>query len=164
MKKLLVAIGIIILLAFLYPMFYVPCTTPSDRAMCKKEIGRLRGYLLDNDFFGISFFSRNCSSSSNEIAFCVGGFCEEVNQIVRGRMETEVFRVVPSSGGEGFLLVDHWGTPYNFCSTEERRKNRWDALLHSEVSNIVIWSSGPNKINEYGANDDVVLRIKPSLY
>lgn len=61
------------------------------------------------------------------------------------------------------VIIDRWGTPYNFISIEERQRNNWDALMYSEVSNIVIWSSGPNKINEYGTNDDVVLRSRTSI-
>ena len=76
-------------------------------------------------------------------------------------MEKDVFRVVPSSDRKGFVIVDRWGTPYNFCSVDERQRNRWDDLEYAEISNIVIWSSGPNKVNEYGANDDVALRIRP---
>ena len=76
-------------------------------------------------------------------------------------MGKEVFRVEHSPSGKGRVLVDKWGTPYNFCSTAERDANQWHALGHAEVSNIVIWSSGPNKINEHGENDDVALRIWP---
>ena len=34
-------------------------------------------------------------------------------------------------------------------------------ILLLVISNIVVWSSGPNRINEYGLNDDVVFRNKP---
>lgn len=161
MKKILIVIFILVLLAILYPMLYAPCTPRSERAMCKKEIGCLRGYLLDNDFYGISFFPIKFSHRPSEIAYRVGEYCEEVNQIARNRMEKDVFRVVPSSEGKRFVVIDRWGTPYNFCSVEERQRNRWDNLEYAEISNIVIWSSGPNKVNEYGANDDVTLRIRP---
>ena len=160
MKKFLVIMGILILLVILCPMLYVPCTPPSERARCKKEIGYLRGYLLSNDFLGISFFSDNFSSSTNGLEFRVGEFCARVNQILRDRMEKEVFRVGPSPDGKGTIIVDRWGIPYNFCTVAERESNHWDALRHCEISNIVIWSSGPNKVNEYGANDDVALRIR----
>ena len=161
MKKALVIMGVLILLAILYPMFYVPCTPPSERAMCKKEIGYLRGYLLSEDFFGVSFFSDYFPSSTNGLEFRVGEFCAKVNQFSRERMEKEVFRVVLSPDEKGKIVVDRWGTPYNFCTVAECQRNNWDALKYSEVSNIVIWSSGPNKINEYGSNDDVTLRDRP---
>ncbi len=161
MKKALVIMGVLILLVILYPMFYVPCTPPSERAMCKKEIGYLRGYLLSEDFFGVSFFSDYFPSSTNGLEFRVGEFCAKVNQISRERKGKEVFRVVPSPDEMGSILVDRWGTPYNFCTVAERQRNHWDALKYSDVSNVVIWSSGPNKINEYGSNDDVGLRDSP---
>ena len=72
-----------------------------------------------------------------------------------------MFRVVPSPDEKGSIIVDRWGTPYNFCTVAERQRNHWDALQYSEISNIVVWSSGPNKVNEYGSNDDVALRIRP---
>lgn len=40
-------------------------------------------------------------------------------------------------------------------------KHYWDELKYFEISNIVIWSSGQNEINEYGSNEDVALRISP---
>jgi len=160
MKKILVITGVLILLVILYPMLYVPYTPPSERAMCKKEIGYLRGYLLSNDFLGFSFFSDYYSSSTNGLEFRVGEFCARVNQISRERMEKEVFRVVSSPDEKDMIIVDRWGTPYNFCTVAERQRNHWDALRHCEISNIVIWSSGPNRINEYGLNDDVALRIR----
>jgi len=158
MKKIIVITGILSLLVILYPMLYAPYTPPSERAMCKKEIGYLRGYLLSNDFLGFSFFSDYYSSSTNGLEFRVGEFCARVNQISRERMEKEVFRVVSLPDEKGKIIVDRWGMPYNFCTIAECQRNRWDALKHSEVSNIVIWSSGPNKINEFGTNDDVTLR------
>ena len=160
MKTILVVACIIILLVILYPMLYAPYTPPSERAMCKKEIGYLSGYLLSNDFWGISFFADYYSSRTNGLEFRVGEFCARVNQISRERKGKEVFRVVPSPDKKGMIIVDRWGTPYNFCTVAERQRNHWDALRYCESSNIVIWSSGPNRINEYGLNDDVALRIR----
>jgi len=163
MWKILAALMFIVLLAllllFVMGIFYIPSTHPSERALCKKEIGLLRGYLLADDYFGISFFNDEYSST-NKIAFRVGAFCERVNQISKMRIGENIFCVVASSDGNERVIADRWGTPYNFISVEERQRNNWDALKYSEVSNVVMWSSGPNKINEYGTNDDVVLRIK----
>lgn len=159
-KLFLIIASILVILAALFGSLTVPCTPPSERAMCKKEIGCLRGYLLCDDFFGISFFPDYFSSSTNGMEFRVGEFCARVNQISRERREKEVFRVVASPDGKGTIIIDRWGTPYNFCTVAERESNHWDALRHCEISNIVIWSSGPNKVNEYGSNDDVALRIR----
>ena len=161
MKKILATTGILILLVILHQMLYAPCTPPSERAMCKKEIGRLRGYLLSDDFFGISFFPDYFSSTTNGLSFRVGEFCAMINQISRERVGKEVFRVVQSPDGKGSIIVDRWGTPYNFCTVADRQRNHWDALQYSEISNIVVWSSGPNGINEHGLNDDVIFRDKP---
>lgn len=165
MRKILVTTMYIGLFAFflllIIGIFNVPYTPPSDRALCRKELGLLRGYLLADDFFGISFFADEYSCT-NKIEFRVGAFCERVNQISKECLGKSLFRVVASSNGDACVIIDRWGTPYNFISIDERQRNNWDALKYSEVSNIVIWSSGPNKTNEYGTNDDVVLRIKSS--
>lgn len=155
MRKILVAtmflMAFVLLLLLVIGIFNVPCTPPSERALCRKELGLLRGYLLGDDFFDDG---RSCT---NEIAFRVGAFCERVNQTAKERLGKSIFRVVASSNKDECVIMDRWGTPYNFISIEERQRNNWDALKYSEVSNIVMWSSGPNKINEYGTNDDVVL-------
>lgn len=157
MRKILVAtmflVAFVLLLLLVIGIFNVPCTPLSGRALCRKELGLLRGYLLGDDFFADEY------SCTNDIAFRVGAFCERVNQNAMSRMGKSVFRVVTTPNGEGRVIADQWGTPYNFISIEERQRNNLDALKCSEVSNIVMWSSGPNKINEYGMNDDVVLRM-----
>lgn len=159
MRKILVAtmflMAFVLLLLLVIGIFNVPCTPPSERALCRKELGLLRGYLLGDDFFDDG---RSCT---NEIAFRVGTFCERVNQTAKERLGKSIFRVVASSNKDERIIMDRWGTPYNFISIEERQRNNWDALKYSEVSNIVMWSSGPNKINEYGTNDDVVLGVQP---
>ena len=164
MRKTLMATMFIGLFAFLLlimmGMFNVPCTHPTERALCKKEICLLRGYLLCDDFYGISFFGDEYSCT-NEIAFRVGCFCERVNRISRRRIGQDVFRVVALPNRNERIIADGWGTPYNFISIEECQRNNWNALKYSAVSNIVIWSSGPNRINEHGTNDDVVLPIMP---
>lgn len=161
MRKNLVAtmflVSFVLLLLLVIGVFNVPCTHPSERTLCRKELGLLRGYLLDDDFFDDG---RSCT---NEIAFRVGAFCERVNKTAKERLGRVLFRVVAASNRNERVIIDRWGTPYNFISIEERQRNNWDALMYSEVSNIVIWSSGPNKINEYGTNDDVVLRSRTSI-
>ena len=161
MKKSFLLACCLILFMIMIGAFIVPCTPPSKRAVCRKEMGRLRGYLLCDNFFGVSFFGQDFSSCTNGIEFGIGAFCDKVNQIARSRAEEDVFRVEQSSDGKGKVILDIWGMPYNFCRTSVRQKNQWTALRYSEVSNVVIWSSGPNKINEYGLNDDVVLRDRP---
>ena len=152
-----------ILVAILLGVLNVPCTPPTERAMCKKEIGRLRGYLLCDDFYGISFFPDYFTASTNRLELRAGEFCDKVNQIMRDHTGNDVFRVVSSPDEKGMIIIDRWGTPYNFCTVAERQTNDWAALIGAEISNIVIWSSGPNRLNEYGLNDDVVLQVKSHL-
>ena len=163
MKRVLIIVGSLMILVAVFGVLGIPCTPPSERARCKKEIGILRGYLLSKDHYGIKFFSAEFLSSTNGLDFCVGMFCDRVNQIANERIGKDVFRVRPSPNGKGKVIVDRWGTPYNFCTVEECQRNHWDALRYCEISNIVVWSSGPNKINEHGSNDDVTLRIRRCL-
>lgn len=75
MRKILVAtmflMAFVLLLLLVIGIFNVPCTPPSERALCRKELGLLRGYLLGDDFFDDG---RSCT---NEIAFRVGAFAKE---------------------------------------------------------------------------------------
>ena len=155
MKKIIVIFGVLVLVLLFMGAFISPYTPPTNRSLCRKELYRLREYLLSRDFFGISFFSPEFAGQTNEIEFLVGEFCYKVNEIWCSHTDA-VFRVEQSQTGGGRVVVDRWGTPYNFCFIEEAKSNQWDALKRTHTaSNIVIWSSGPNKINEYGENDDV---------
>ena len=159
MNKLFIISCFLILSAIFCLMLYTPCTPPSERAWCKKEIGVLRGYLLSKDYYGISFSSDMFLSCTNGVNFAVGEFCNKVNQIAREHGQNDVFRIRQSSKGKE--IVDRWGTPYNFCTIDDREMNHWEALRHCEINNVVVWSSGPNTTNEYGLNDDVALCIRP---
>ncbi len=158
MKAILVLSGVCAVLLLFWGAFMVPCTPPDRRSLCRKEMYRLREYLLDRDFSGISCISPKFAGRTNEIDFLVGEFCDKVNEIVRSHNAGHVFHVEQSLTGEGRVLIDKWGVPYNFSTTEDVKKNQWNALKRTHtISNIVVWSSGPNKINEYGANDDVCM-------
>ena len=157
MKKSFIVISVAILLALLYPMLKAPYTPSSERAKCRSEIGCLRGYLLADDVCGRSFFSDFFPEETLSLEFRVGAFCSLVNQFLRERVGKEVFRVVPSPDENGMIIVDRWGTPYNLCTTAELKGHHSNILGNSAISNVVIWSSGPNRINEYGNNDDVAL-------
>ena len=75
------------------------------------------------------FFSDYFPSSTNGLEFRVGEFCAKVNQILKEHKGKEAFRVVPSPDERGSILVDRWGTPYNFCTVAERQRNHWPLIL-----------------------------------
>jgi len=51
-------------------------------------------------------------------------------------------------------IIDPWGRPLNVKWVDELPA---DTNIPRHPSSLCIWSSGENGINEYGANDDVVL-------
>jgi hypothetical protein len=57
------------------------------------------------------------------------------------------------------LLVDTWGTPLNFELRSKQNLQISGELLkqaiEGETNGLLVWSSGPNRTNEYGSGDDV---------
>lgn len=151
--------GLMLGIVLLYGAFYSPCTPPSQRSKCRKELGLIRGCLLSCDDPRCSFPWNDLPLSGSEIGLRVGDFFQKINATtMRSKFGKDVFRVVQTPDGSGRVIVDFWGTPYNTCSLTEQQENHWEKLHGSVISNIVIWSSGPNKKNEFGEGDDVVLR------
>lgn len=62
------------------------------------------------------------------------------------------------------LLIDPWGRPYNvdmlsrFADDEIK-----EGLKDYTIGGMVVWSSGPNGINEYGDGDDILEQPKSKM-
>lgn len=54
------------------------------------------------------------------------------------------------------MIQDTWGTVINVDYSEQAR--RWNTVSSNVLNacEIVVWSSGPNRSNEYGGGDDMV--------
>lgn len=53
------------------------------------------------------------------------------------------------------VLVDPWGNPYNVDELDNFiEEGLRDGLAYYSVDGVVVWSSGPNGINEHGDGDD----------
>jgi hypothetical protein len=67
---------------------------------------------------------------------------------------TNSVRLVSTDG----LYRDAWGTPLNFTSTNGGVFPRLNPELNqTKMSPFVIWSSGPNRVDDLGFADDVFL-------
>lgn len=63
-----------------------------------------------------------------------------------------------------WVFYDPWGTPYNtdVCGVTITT-NAFNEIWKTS-RNVVTWSSGPNKINEYGKGDDIVCYDASRVY
>jgi hypothetical protein len=53
--------------------------------------------------------------------------------------------------------LDPWGVPYNIqIRGTTMPSDEFNVVFGSNCDDIVVWSSGENKINEYGRGDDVL--------
>ena len=124
--------------------------TKSAKASCKGEI--LEIYRNIEDW---TYRSNQCMS--NVVAQLLRGpSCP--NHLVANIVDENVAKygsMSPSYLREG-ILVDPWGTPYNvsgYSSLTESLSRKSQMQFECEV---FIWSSGPNRSNEYGRGDDVL--------
>jgi hypothetical protein len=58
---------------------------------------------------------------------------------------------------KGSPILDSWGSPLLIARRDDLRagSNRFNARLLSASNDIVVWSSGPNSLNEMGMGDDI---------
>jgi len=55
-------------------------------------------------------------------------------------------------------VLDGWGTPLNVATKEFLVTNSFAAkATFNKTNQIILWSSGPNRRNEFGEGDDMVL-------
>ena len=91
MKAVLVLTGVLILLAILLGALIVPCTPPSERADCRKEIGRLRGYLLSQDFLVSRSFQTAFSRAPMKLSSLSAIFATELIRLSGNGWERRCF-------------------------------------------------------------------------
>jgi len=67
------------------------------------------------------------------------------------------YKEIKTSVGSDPLVLDAWGHPVNIVARTNLPEG--DLLansLRAKTNSIIIWSSGPNGVNEYGHGDDIV--------
>jgi len=52
---------------------------------------------------------------------------------------------------------DCWGNPFNIAIRGvTSNTNEFNNIFWTDAPDVIVWSSGPNKINEYGKKDDIL--------
>ena len=125
-------------------------------AHCRRFLQKARFVLLaiDDNPMDMTFFewleNKGKTQTSGSLASEICEYCNEYSRL-SGR---KYFRIKLINGHN--LLTDPWGRPYNV----EMLRSFHDADIRTglkghTVGGIVMWSSGPNGINEHGEGDDI---------
>lgn len=142
----------------LYAMMHSPLTPPGKKTLCRHELSAIRGALLSGEVANGGPFSgrRNLNSNNvmsvrSQMAKC----CLQYSQWA-GRNIFNFKRI----GGEE-CVVDPWGSAYNIATIADLDSAvNTNRIGKVSVDGLIVWSSGPNGINENGAGDDVFLLRK----
>lgn len=88
--------------------------------------------------------------TNDSLAVQICSYCKEYLSL-SGR---KPFRTCGIDGPE--VLIDPWGNPYNADMLDNLRNDKIRrAFANLNAEGIVMWSSGPNGINEKGEGDDI---------
>lgn len=139
----------------------VLCISPSPSTynkmhQCRRFLQKARYVLLaiDDKAMDMTFIewreARGMVSLNEDLAAQICEYCDEYSS----HADLKSFRSREIDGVK--RLTDPWGQPYNVgllgCfSPENIRRN----LRNYTVGGIIMWSSGPNGINENGNGDDI---------
>lgn len=138
-------IGILLLLLSIWSAITCPCTPLGKIGRCRNELWKIRNVMLVN---GAEFMDDKSMSPKNRIC----KRCKEYNRKER----KDFFCIKNVRGVES--VVDPWGTEYNIDQVEsidaKIDKNLLECML---FEGLIVWSSGPNGINERGLGDDVFM-------
>ena len=121
---------------------------------------------------------RKDSFTLHEIAYCFRGIAHleaekhksiqdllhhlqaslSINQFLAERLvfDTNVGSHLLFSTNKPPTILDAWGSALNFA-TRTDIDSRMSRKLLETTNSLFIWSSGPNKSNEFGNGDDVIL-------
>ena len=140
--------------AFISP--YVKLDERSQRrSKCRKEIALIRDFLrnsnshMELDF--IDWRTNACADANISTAAQMSRYC----WIVCERTSTTFLDFHVNDGDP--ILIDTWGEAYNIAETNKLPVlKRCKTLGSWNVGPFIIWSSGPNRRNEYGDGDDII--------
>mgnify|MGYP003308172821 CR=1 FL=1 len=139
--------------------FISPYTKLDERSKCqskcRKEIALIRDFLRNSNLhMKLNFISwrlKVCTNTNISTMEQMSRYC----WIVCERTGTSFLNFRIKDGVP--LLIDPWGGEYNIAETNKLPViMRYKSLSNWNVGPFVIWSSGPNQKNEYGAGDDIV--------
>ncbi len=94
--------------------------------------------------------TQGIASTNDSLAVQICKYCKEYLRL-SGRKPFITCEIVGSE-----VLVDPWGNPYNAEILDNLRSDKIRrAFANLNADGIVMWSSGPNGINEGGEGDDI---------
>lgn len=118
----------------------------------KLKIVQSRHDIIRPDFRGIT---------QRELMPSLSRFCAAVDHeplIGKKRCHDTWLKYENRSGED--LLIDPWGnTLHVYRSDDPLIIDKNQLRKCSELSDVVVWSSGPNGVNDWGGNDDIVMNL-----
>ena len=150
--KVIILAILMILAMFILGALNVPYSTPGKRTICRHELSNICTILLAGDVvMGDSFMSwrdNDTNTSKRNIAEQAGRYCYEFSM----RKGQKIFSFDNGTG----CLVDPWGNPYNMDLFDKLCVLKSNPSIRQfAIDKYIIWSSGPNGINEGGEGDDI---------
>ena len=159
-KAIIWAVVVAVLLLTVASMVYAPVTPLGKEGQCERELGRIRGILRGGGVvMGRDFVEwQACSGYSLDakpICAQIGEYCKEFS----ARIGEDVF-TIGSVGGYDCVL-DPWGNAYHVGTLDDIkgfdvRNVKMAKLKTFMVGEWVLWSCGPNGVNDRGGGDDVL--------
>ena len=140
---------------FAIGIFLSPVDNSDIRVKCRKEIAQIRDCLKnDSKFISLDFITwRLCNCVKDEIPISdqMSIYCFMVCK----HMDAPIFSFQTNEGIPH--LIDPWGQEYNIATTNEIDEvKRIRNIENWTIGPFIVWSSGPNRRNEYGGGDDIL--------
>lgn len=135
---------------------FIPPLTPTTKVgECRRNLTLMR-HILESDNVAIggdTFMMRLQKHPPADLVASVtqmANYCAEYSR----QISKEIFLFANTTNG--LLILDVWGSPYNvdlYTNVPVFKNN--EVLKDYTVGPFIIWSSGPNCIDERGEGDDV---------
>lgn len=127
---------------------------------CRRDIGLIKCALrIDERYADPALrFNSESASSESELINAVGRFCKECLSLTGAHGALSIQSV------DGIdKVIDPWGNPYNIGLLNTVSHAWPNQLKDSAIGSVLVWSSGPNGINENGGGDDIVEQPSTTL-
>lgn len=149
-------LGVLAVFAIVMIIISPSPATYNKMAQARRFLKKARTVLLaaDGKTMTPSFaewrMTQGIASSNVPLAVLICKYCKEYSRL-SGHQPLGIREI---DGAE--RLIDPWGNPYNAGMLRSfQNENTRMALVVLSVHGIVMWSSGPNGINEEGEGDDI---------
>lgn len=160
-------LAVVCIAVYLVPAIVSTNYTPTGKpGKCMRELEMIRRWALaGKKYVGMSF--DEWQELHKDLGLTLKGLMCEYCQQSFGRYGDFCKEVVSCKKIDGERrLIDPWGNEYNIGRKDElaqplrniRKDKRW-----IYIGDFILWSSGPNGMNELGAGDDVLVIPKVRL-